>query len=584
MKSNINKFLLCSLVSLISFTSCELDLVSPENIAEENFWKTQKDAWYGLNAIYSSMPAFNMQREMECDNAHSHKPWEGPMEQLQMGALSPANDMGYDFTTIRLVNNFLEKIEGCALSDELKTRMKAEARFFRAQQYMELTCLFGKVPLVTALMNYDAPNVARDEASKVRQFVLDELQQAADNLPTSYKGGEMYETGRITKGAALAMRSRAALYFGNYQEAEKSAKAVMDLNKYALFTVNTLNQAQQKEAEEMNEYIDFNSLGINRDKFIKGIFSYTSLWHLSNATPKNPEYIITREYQGTENNYDWARYIYIRPSQLVTGYASFEPMHDLVASYWDIDGKTIRQDISVDNRKALFEQITSEFKDCKDHSAFTAKMATTDIMKFEYMKEFRNRDSRLYASILTPFKGWHETDKGTFYYWVRNEDIGKNGNEMWTGYAFRKMVSLESYDNWASPEDFPVFRYAEVLLTYAEARTFNTGYDSNVQKALNEIRDRCGMPNVPTSFLNKDEALSFIRNERRIELAGEGQRFFDIRRYGKEYCKKVMTGKTYAPNGYVVVTKGWKDNLMLMPIPQSAKDNNKLLDQNEGYN
>ena len=103
----------------------------------------------------------------------------------------------------------------------------------------------------------------------------------------------------------------------------------------------------------------------------------------------------------------------------------------------------------------------------------------------------------------------------------------------------------------------------------------NVGWDNDVQTALNDLRDRCGMPSVPTSMPSKEAALDFVRNERRIELAGEGHRFDDIRRYGS----------AYAPNGYKVIEKKWNDRILLMPIPQNAMDLNPLLknDQNPGY-
>ena len=92
------------------------------------------------------------------------------------------------------------------------------------------------------------------------------------------------------------------------------------------------------------------------------------------------------------------------------------------------------------------------------------------------------------------------------------------------------------------------------------------------------------MPNVPTGLSNS-QAIDLIRNERRIELAAEGHRYNDIRRYGSDYATKYMTGPSTAPNGSVVIQKAWNDKLMLMPIPQSAIDKNELLkdDQNPGY-
>lgn len=85
---------------------------------------------------------------------------------------------------------------------------------------------------------------------------------------------------------------------------------------------------------------------------------------------------------------------------------------------------------------------------------------------------------------------------------------GSDGNESWTGYNYRKLVSLTPYQGWQSVEDYPIIRYAEVLLTYAEARVQNNGWDEKVQHALNDLRDRCGMPNVPNS-LSKMRLLSW---------------------------------------------------------------------------
>lgn len=566
----------------LTLTSCDLDVVPPADIAAESYWETENDAFLALNTCYAQMPAMDIWDEMTTDNAHSHKPWEGPFELIQQNGINSEHNQGYGFSDIRIFNNFIEKVETVETSDELKQRMVAEVRFLRAFSYLNLTSKFGKVPLITEVLEYDGPFLNRDSEEIVRNFILDELQEISTILPERYEGGFLNETGRITRGASLALRARAALYFGDYEQAEKSAKQVMDLGLYNLFTVTSLNTAQQKEAEEMEEYIDFDEKSIDKEAFIKGMFSYQALWHKENANPSNPEYVLTREYMANDNNIDYSRYIYIRPSQLLRGYSSFEPMQDLVDAYWDIDGKTLRK-VSKDKRQSSFNAITSEIKSL-DQKAYINAVPTMDLKNHEYMQEFRNRDSRLYASILFPFKGWHETDFGTFYYRWNPSWAGVDGNESWTGYSYRKMVSLTPYKDESSVEDYPTIRYAEVLLTFAEARIMNVGWDSEVVSALNKIRERVGMPNVPSS-LNSTDALEFIRNERRIELAGEGHRYEDIRRYGNDYAQSAMSGTTYAPNGYTVVKKEWNNRLMLMPIPQSAIDLNPnlLSDQNPGY-
>lgn len=588
MKAKIKNIIALAILAS-TFTACDLDVVPPSDIAVENFWKTEKDAWYGLNACYSSMDGLDIWDELCTDNGHSHKPWEGNFELLQQNGISTDKGYGsYSFGMIRLANNFIKNVEKCAIDAGLKTRMQAEARFFRAMSYLDLTTKFGKVPVITDVLAYDAPNVPRDEVSKVQAFILKELHEVSDILPDKYEGGYLNETGRVTRAAALALRARAALYFGNFAEAEISAGKVISEGKHSLFRVSTLTDAQVKEAGEMEAYIDFSAKNIDKDKFIKGMFSYESLWHKAYANPTNPEYILTREFMGEANNYDWTRYTYFIPQSLSVqdGYCSYEPMQDLIDAYWDVDGKTMRdKDITVEQRQQRYAQIWNDFKDMTVEE-YTQKVSDTDnIMKYEYMKEFRNRDSRLYVSMLFPFKGWHETAKGTFYFRWNPDLIDKNGNESWTGYCYRKMVALTPYDNWAAEEDYPVIRYAEVLLTFAEARIQNSGWDTEATAALNDLRDRCGMPNVPATMPSKEAALDFVRNERRIELAAEGHRYDDIRRYGCEYCNKVMNGYSYAPNGYKVVKKAWNDRLILMPIPLEAIDLNPLLkdDQNPGY-
>jgi len=244
MKRNVRN-LLIGLCLTGGLAGCDLDVIPPANIAAESFWKDDKDAWYALNACYSGMDAVDIWDELCTDNAHSHTPWEGNYELVQQNGINASAGYGsYYFGMVRTVNNFLVNVENCNMDATLRERMKAEARFFRAMSYLDLTTKFGKVPIVTTVMDYDAPNVPRDEVEKVRAFILQELQEISEILPESYDGSSMNEVGRITRYGALALRARAALYFGNYAEAEKSAAAVMNSGKYSLFKISSLNDAQ----------------------------------------------------------------------------------------------------------------------------------------------------------------------------------------------------------------------------------------------------------------------------------------------------------------------------------------------------
>lgn len=108
-------------------TSCDLEVTPPSDISTETFWKNENDAWSALNGVYAQMPGFDIWDEMYTDNAHSHKPWEGPYELLQMNGITAGNDFGYDYSTVRIVNTFLQNIDQCDMDETLKARMKAEA-------------------------------------------------------------------------------------------------------------------------------------------------------------------------------------------------------------------------------------------------------------------------------------------------------------------------------------------------------------------------------------------------------------------------------------------------------------------------
>lgn len=212
------------------------------------------------------------------------------------------------------------------------------------------------------------------------------------------------------------------------------------------------------------------------------------------------------------------------------------------------------------------------------------KIKNGTLKDYKYIQEFRNRDSRMYVSILMPFKSWYESNYGDkfVYEWIKN-----GNNESKTGFNFRKMLSLENDANGdgQATGDYPCIRYAEILLIYAEAHTQTTGYDAATEAALNQLRDRCGMPDVP-SGLSKEEGLKLIQNERRIELAGEGFRGDDMTRYSDDYWKEHMNNvPIMTPDGDTELTMKWSSRMRLKPIPQTDIDLNPLLagDQNPGY-
>ena len=582
-KSNIKNLFLGSVLATTVVACVDLDVNPPAAIGPDDFWKTEQDAWYGLNACYALMPGCDVYMDAHADNAFNHHGHESAGQAVQTASLNATRDAGYNYENIRRSNIFIQNVETCVMSEDLKTRMKAEARFFRANTYVSLNLNFGKVAIITEVLDYDAASVARNSVEEVQKFVMDELNAIINILPESYAGGYMNEKGRITKWAALALKARTALYWGQYDVAEAAAKEIMNGKQFSLFKLNALTETQQKEADQlMKLYVDENALeaaGTTKEKFLQGLFSYEGLWHTEYANLENPEYILARQYKAGNIDYtDYVRFLALRPDQMGGGWASVEPIQDLVDTYWDHTGKQIPTPLSPAVRSSRYEAMLKAFE--KADTTLYEFVKTDAMANADYNAEFKNRDARFYASILFPFKAWYETDMGEeFVYTWRYSNNDPKG-----GYVFRKIQPKTTATTQRAEGDYPVYRYAEILLTFAEASVQLSGWSTDVQLALNELRERCGMPNVPTA-LGKEEALEFIRNERRIELAGEGHRYYDLRRYGKEYAKKSMDMTMHSIDNNFSFPMRWEDKLMLMPIPQTAMDLNPLLqsDQNAGY-
>ncbi|MFY0253824.1 RagB/SusD family nutrient uptake outer membrane protein [Chitinophaga sp. 30R24] len=215
---------------------------------------------------------------------------------------------------------------------------------------------------------------------------------------------------------------------------------------------------------------------------------------------------------------------------------------------------------------------------------------------------WKNRDPRLDATIYYP----GSVLANNKVYDPINNSLDKIGGDKatYTGYAFKKMfdkTDLEVRDNGGN--DWKILRYAEILLIYAEAVNETSGPGADVVSALNEIRARAKMPDVATTFalngwsLDKETVRTFIRHERRIELAGEGHRYFDILRWkigqqalnGPIFTLDASAGLTDIPDGSGKTNKYPKtkledryftsDKFYVWPIPQNILDQGHQLQQ-----
>ena len=215
-----------------------LDTIPNDRISSEIFWKTENDAILAANAVYTYM-AESADHFIGWDNmsdivfTNPTGPQEASIAQGQFNALNSriTGDWARAYAGIRAANTFLANVDKIQTSNTaLISRLKGEVRTLRSYLYYQLAFLFGDVPLVTTEITLEeSQNLTRTPVAQVWDFISTELTDAATLLPL-----KQTEKGRVTKGAALAIKARAMLYAERFQQAADAAKQVMDLNTYSL--------------------------------------------------------------------------------------------------------------------------------------------------------------------------------------------------------------------------------------------------------------------------------------------------------------------------------------------------------------
>ncbi|MGK6350980.1 RagB/SusD family nutrient uptake outer membrane protein [Parapedobacter sp. DT-150] len=482
------------MMSLIMLQSCDdyLDRSPWGGPSDENFFSNQEELMLVVNGLYSAMgyhPSDGMPTNLLLDNV-TDLGWDRNVSAMQsVGRGDHDSNNGFVLGIWReayrvigkcnFVINNMSKLEG-SMDANLYARLQAEARFVRAYTYQYLIDYFGEVPLLTENLGLDNAQVPKTPKAEVVDFVLQELEAIAPSLPPSYTGADI---GRATRGAALTIRARAALNNGRWEEAASSAKAVMDLGVYSLHS----------------NYGDlFTYAGENAQEII---FS-TQYLRLQNVKTHNtPTCLLSRNAQGHTNK---------KPSQA------------LIDLFLCTDGLEI-----------------------------------DDSPSFDPAAPFENRDPRLGFTVALPgsvFFGYQfETHKDSTQCWnynvtpavrVTNQEA-IHAYASFTGYCWRKYTDRGDVGFLANSElNVIQARYAEVLLIYAEAMIELNQIDETVYEAINEVRQRPSVDMPPISAgKTQQEMRQLVRKERVYELAMEGFRMVDLRRW--ELADKIMNSNVY---------------------------------------
>lgn len=551
MKNRTSIYILTGLLTFGAVSSCKKDFLERpplDQLSETTFWKNSNDVYKAVNAIYNQLPGDGIiYEDGATDNAHAQYPWESSATDVSAGTATSVTDAGWSFIDVRRANYFLanaDKVTG--MDQALLERYKAEVRFLRALFYHRLATKFGNVPLITTVLPLGEENVPRTPKAEVLKFVTDELDAVSKILPASYSGGKSIEKGRVTKGAALALKARVHLYEGQWQQAVDASSQVMTLG-YSLFKVST--EAAIDAKDNYSTWVTFTDAN-DEKKFRLGLRSYEALFHKANEG--NNEVILDRQQIDQKDANFLNTYL---PPGTIGGWSSVTPTQELVNSYG-----------SYKTGEAVVPPSAAQRA-----SWYIAKDPN-------FANEYKNRDPRLYATILFENSPWNAIEDDYKFNWVEGAS-----NMSQTGYNFRKMVDPSIYrDQVDNHANIILIRYAEVLLTYAEAKNEISGPDGTVFDALDAIRIRSGMPALDrVKYGDKVLLRELIRNERRVELALEGQRYMDIRRW--KIAPQVMKTINNIKNTQAQA-RTWTDKLYLMPVPQKEIDLAKgVLTQNDGY-
>lgn len=541
-----------------------------------------------FHAVYNSLPSLhnrlnNSYLDAATDDGTITRDQggSGSLENYRNGRWSAANIANLDgnawsnfYQGIRRANLFLEKVKdyplGPNLTEAEKKRMIAEARFLRAYFYFELMKRWGGIPIVgDKVYNYDEDwNIPRSEIKDVEEYILNEV--APDREGSCYN--DLYDAmtvfppelesivGRVNKGVVLAFLSRMKLYLASplyteltgddaivrWREAAEAAKAVIDLGIY------DLHIAEADENGNANaSFLEF----FGKAKDIAG---------------KNKEAIFVKlsgDGSTQENNNSPCGY----QRNKCKGYTS--PSQNLVDAFPMLDGKSI-------------DDPTSSYV-------------------YNPQNPYINRDPRLTYTVFYNGSMWLKREVETF-------NGGKDRSNVpglyttQTGYYLRKFLGLNENRNDNSgfesiPHHYNIIRYAEILLNYAEALNELGENKAEMEKCIIKIRERAGIEpgndgryGLPVSY-TQDEMRKIIQNERRIELAFEEHRFWDIRRWkiaedvmnkplrGVEITKLADGSYTY---DYVDVRESTFDagKMYWYPIPRGEMNGNPELTQNPGWN
>lgn len=534
----------------ILLVSCEdLDLAPENQFTDSNYWTSVSKAQTFLNTAYSQMhnSQYFFYNEGLSDNAFNGRGDNAGAASLAAGIYDPSlgrikEEWNSRYAGIKTCNLLIENIERVPNADpNVIARMTAEARFLRAFQHFQLTTWFGDIPLLKKDPSLqEAQTITRTAHAEVVQFILDELDAIMPVLPKNTElKSDGSERGRITKGAVAALKARVFLYESRWE--------------------NVIEITEDFIAMEYGQY---------------GLFSsYEGLFEAKNEY--NSEDILSLQYITPNEPRSWGEFFDMAPLSAGARLNALAPTQELVDSYLMLNGKRINEAGSGYNET----------------------------------NPYVNRDPRLTATIVYDQYQWKEANGSSSTIYIKpgsfpDPDPNKAGPDEFvqgssatsTGYYTRKYYDVQHGTDLKSGINLMLFRYADILLMYAEAKNELNQMNSTVwDQTIKALRTRAGFTDAAAlsfnSALGQPKLQEIIRNERRTELGMEGLRIFDIRRW--KIAENVLNGYAHGAkfgvlsvdNGYLRVNLRTFDpeKHYLWPIPRDERLVNPNLSQNPNW-
>lgn len=579
---NKYKIFITACIAIVTFSGCyDLDRYPYDQVGESTFWKNETQINQGMMGVYAALRednAFGLKFAIDnisdmgigYDN-QGYGPvllgtYTGRTELIKKSWKSLYDGVMRSNLAIRKIS------ENTTITAEAKNKYIAEAKFLRAVFYFQLYNLYGGVPLYDETINqstdYNTLLKPRNTDKETVDFIIKDLTEVitSDAMPVKWPTAN---TGRATLGAVYALRGKVYLYTKEYQKASQDFEEVMNDPRgkgYGYKLYNSYADLFKPGGDESSEMIFAiqNAGGVGMDygmpmTFYMGTRStFGSCWN--NVMPSVK---LVDEYELKDGKkFNWDEYI--------PGFST---------------GTTVKDETFVSTLS-------------KDGKVVETYAKNKNIL----LSMYQDRDPRMAVTVLLPYtkyNGWvSNAAKECEFVVARNVAPNEsNGfiriNGAYTeSYVFRKFVAEGNMSGGINnrahtPINFPLIRLADVYLMYAECQN-ELGKQSIAVEYINKVRQRpsVNMPaiNSGPAWLkasNKDEVFDRIQHERAIELAAEGHRWDDLRRW--KLAKTLIPGNVYGFTGKRLLTKEFTDRDMLWPIPGEEMDINPNLVNNPGW-